>query len=157
MCLAQRSKTFDFRHWSVHSVILNESTDCLHICLSFSSRKMGILLLTYLTVGGQRIMRPWGLRTVYRLQTPPGAQCIGCLSRIHRPIALFRPRECLIDISRHKPGTSGLQFTLRECTGGFFSLSITARFPSLVLAFTNSMIWPKSNDFLQCKSQATAI
>lgn len=123
MCLAQNSRMFDSRHQSVHSVILNKSSDCLHICLSFSSQKMGTLLLTYLTVGRQdhevlRLLN--GLCNL--LQTPPGAKSIGCFSRIRRPIALFRPRECLIDISGHKPGTPGLQFTLRECTGDFFSL-----------------------------------
>lgn len=37
---------------SIHSVFLDKSSNCLHICLIFSSWKLGILLLTYLTVGG---------------------------------------------------------------------------------------------------------
>lgn len=39
----------------IYSVILDKSSNCLHICLSFSNWKMRILLLTYLTVGGS-----WG-------------------------------------------------------------------------------------------------
>lgn len=39
----------------IYWVILDKSSNCLHICLSFSNRKMRILLLTYLTVGGS-----WG-------------------------------------------------------------------------------------------------
>lgn len=49
-----------------------------------------------------------------------------------------RDRECLIDISRHKAGRSGLPSILSECTGEEFILQIS--FPFVILAFTNPMI-----------------
>lgn len=110
---------------SIHSVFLDKSSNCLHICLIFSSWKLGILLLTYLTVGGSWCPEDFK-RTVQSIGDTAWCKIHSFLppfffffffSKTYRLTALFRDRECLNDISRHKAGGSGLPSTLSECTG----------------------------------------
>lgn len=143
---------------SVQSVTLNKSSNHLHVCLSFSSWKMGILLLTYLTVGGQRITGLWGFLTdcaiCYRHHLMPSSQvifqaCTGPLpfSEIGSAWLTFKAQDWNAWILVH---LKWVYWGIVHCLENF-------KFPLCILAFTKSMIWSISKDFLQCKSQATVI
>lgn len=71
---------------------------------------MGIILLTYLTVGGQRIVRPWGLKGAVAICESQGlTQVYGLFfknAQVHWPFK--KDRECSLDVSRNDAGAPGL-------------------------------------------------
>lgn len=129
---------------AVCSVILNKSSYCFSICLSFSSCKMGILLLTYLTVGGRGLWGPEVLKGLWQsVRAKAWHKVYGLLfknAQAHWP--LKKDRECSFDISRNKGGAPRLEATLRERLA-FENISLVEKldFLPLILAFTGSIIW----------------
>lgn len=138
-------------------MILNKLLNCLYIWLNSFSCRTGIIILTYLTVGGQGMVRPWGSNGLW--QYVKAKVDMNYFSKMHRHSSLSRKtgsahlifQGIMLELLDESPPFEKVPYW------GDISLCMSVQFFPLTLAFPSLMICLKTNSLLQYKSQFTVI